>query len=254
MTASLLHFEGILCCSIIERVNRFVVAVDIDGVRRRAWINNTGRLAGVMQPGTTAYCLPKKQGKTDVRLFAVADGGAAALIDTRFQMDAFERAVEGEHVSWLDGCAIERRDAPLGGSRIDYLLTCDGEPCYLEVKSAVLRSGRMAMYPDCPSMRGRRHVAELIDHVRRGGNALLLFVAALPEVSGFMPNRDADPELADLIVDAASAGVGVHAIGLWYLPEHGDVALFEDRLPVRLPPGDAGEREGNKGKEENAKK
>lgn len=236
MTASLLRFGEAVRCTIIERINRFVVAVDIAGRRRPAWINNTGRLTAFMQPGTMAYCLPKEGGKTDVRLFAVADGDAAALLDTRFQMDAFEQAVQQRRLPWLDGCTIERRETPLGDSRIDYLLTCDREPCYLEVKSAVLRSGRTAMYPDCPSRRGRRHVAELIGHARKGGIAALLFVAALPGVRAFTPSRAADEKLAGLIAAASAAGVAVHAIGLCYRPGDGDVMLSDEDLPVLLPP------------------
>jgi len=232
---SLLQFEHVLSCTIVERVNRFVVAVDMDGERQRAWINNTGRLEAFMQPGTAAYCLPKQGGKTDVRLFAVADGDAAALVDTRFQMDAFERAVHRQLLPWLHDCSMVQRDAPLGDSRIDYLLSCAGEPCYLEVKSAVLRSGRTALYPDCPSTRGRRHVAELVDHARRGGTSALLFAAGLPGVSSFRPNRMADERLAGLIVAAADAGVAVHAVGLCYLPEGRAVVLFDDDVPV-LPP------------------
>ena len=30
------------------------------------------------------------------------------------------------------------------------------------MKSAVLRKGEYAMYPDCPSLRGQRHIRELI--------------------------------------------------------------------------------------------
>ena len=235
MTTSLLHFKDASPCTIIERVNRFVVAVEAEGQRRRAWINNTGRLEAFMQPGTPGYYLPKEGGKTDVRLFAVADGDEAALIDTRFQMDAFERAAQQHRLPWLDGCTIKQRDAPLGTSRIDYLLTHGEQHCYLEVKSAVLRSGRMAMYPDCPSTRGQRHVAELIGHVAQGGRAMVLFVAALAGVPAFTPNQDADEKLAGLISQAARRGVIVRAIGLCYLPAAGDVVLWDDDLPVLLP-------------------
>lgn len=234
MPTGLLRFEGAVQCTIVERVNRFVVTVDIAGKLRRAWINNTGRLTAFMQQGRTAYCLPKREGKTDARLFAVADGDAAALIDTRFQMDVFESAVQQYRLPWLAGCAIEGRDASLGDSRIDYLLSCEDEQCYLEVKSAVLRSGRAAMYPDCPSKRGRRHIAELIGHAAQGGTAALLFVAALPGVSAFMPNSAADETLAGLVAGADAAGVSIWAVGLCYRPADGAVVLYDEDLPVRL--------------------
>ena len=188
-----------------------------------------------MQPDTTGYCLPKEGGKTDVRLFAVADGKEAALIDTRFQMDAFEQAAEQHQVPWIDGYNIKQRDAPLGDSNIDYLLTHGEKHCYLELKSAILRSGQTAMYPDCPSTRGQRHVAELIRHVEQNGSGILLFVAALPRVLAFTPNRDADEKLAGLIKQASQVGVTVQAIELCYQPKTSDVLLLETDLPVLLP-------------------
>jgi len=79
-----------------------------------------------------------------------------ALIDNQLQMKAFEKSLEANLIPWLLGCHILKRNAKLGASRIDYLLDCNGKKVYLEVKSAVLREGDYAMYPDCPSDRGRK--------------------------------------------------------------------------------------------------
>ncbi|MFO8133058.1 MAG: DNA/RNA nuclease SfsA [Thermoplasmatota archaeon] len=222
MTADLLRFDSVVSCTIVERINRFVVAVDVDG-KTASSLDKQHRPAGGVYAAGHDGLLPAEGGrKTNARLFAIADGDAAALVDTRFHMDAFEHGVRQQRLPWLHECPIVRRDAPLGDSRIDYLLSCAGEPCYFEVKSAVFRSGRTALYPDCPSTRGQRHVA-------------------------------------GLIVAAADAGVAVHAIGLCYLPERRSVVLFDEDLTVLPPAGrddDAGneEREGNKGKEENSRK
>lgn len=147
-------------------------------------------------------------------------------------MKAFEKSLEVKLIPWLRGCRILKRNAKLGNSLIDYLLECNGEEVYLEVKSAVLRQEHYAMYPDCPSTRGRKHIKELTNHLREGGKAIILFIAALPKVTAFKPNRSADPELYELLLEAQKAGVEIKSIGMVYNPEDSFVYLFHPDLSI----------------------
>jgi sugar fermentation stimulation protein A len=237
--AKLIRIENPEECRIIERLNRFVVLIERNGIRYRAHITSTGRLIEFMVRGQKAFCFTTQhQGKTACRLFAIADYGLGALIDTWLQMKAFEDALQRDCIPWLAGCHLRKRNAVLGASRsrIDYLLDCNSRGVYLEVKSAVLRDGAYAMYPDCPSERGRKHVRELTNYARGGGTGIVVFVAALPYVCAFKPNRAADAKLSDALEEAQSVGVDVRAIGLYYNPGDGWVHLFEPDLAVELAP------------------
>ena len=230
-----LSISNAIACAIVQRINRFVVEVEIRGELYRTSINNTGRLEQFLVAGREAFCIPhEKTTKTDFRLFAIADGEQAAIIDTRLQMQAFEKALELQIIPWIEGFRMMRRDARLGGSRIDYLLQKDGERIYLEVKSAVLRDGNYAMYPDCPTARGRRHISELTDYVRTGGRAIVLFIAALPEVNAFKPYRDGDAELCNLLLGARTAGVEIRSMGLVYHPSQSEIILYDPDLSIEL--------------------
>jgi len=229
----LLNLKDPCDCSIVQRLNRFVVEVSTDGLRARAWINNTGRLSEFMVPGRRAFCLRRESpGKTTHRLFAIHEGGLGALIDTQFQMRAFEICLRHGLLPWLVGTESFKRNARLGSSLIDYWLP--QAELYLEVKSAVLRGSTFAMYPDCPSVRGRKHIRELTSHARRGGRACILFVAALPKVKAFRPNPEADPELASLLEHANETGVQVRAVAMLYHPGMHAVLLSNPDLPVSL--------------------
>jgi len=234
--AVLLTVDDLLECRIVERVNRFVVSVDIDGLRYRAHVNNTGRLEGFLEPGLVGYCLRREDGgRTSHRLVAIADGGSAALIDTALQMRAFETAVRRNFIPWLDGAVIMRRNARLRASLLDYLLARDGRDVYLEVKSAVLRNGDYAMYPDCPTARGLRHVKELARYVRGGGKAVLLFVAALPRVKAFRPNIAADVALYRELIKAKETGVELRAVRMALDAAANGIIIDEFDLPVIMP-------------------
>lgn len=223
-------------CVVLDRINKFAVGVLIDGKPRRAYINNTGRLLKYLVRGRKGFCIwAAKPSKTDCRLFSIKEDGLAAIIDTQLQMKAFERALEMDLIPWMRGSKILKRNARLGRSLIDYLLECGGERIYLEVKSAVLKEGEYATYPDCPSARGRRHIRELTDHIKEGGRATILFIAALPEVKAFRPNRSSDPELHGLLMKAHSAGVSLKSIGLYYSSKGSSVYLSNPDLEVKIP-------------------
>lgn len=231
----LIRIEDPQSCRVIERINRFVVLIEIKGKTHRAHINNTGRLSEFLVKGRRAYCIKnQKVNKTDYRLFAIEEAALGALVDTQLQMRAFEKSLEESLVPWIKRCRIVRRNARLGTSLIDYLLECQGNPVYLEVKSAVLRDGSFAMYPDCLSLRGQKHIREISDHVRKGGQGKLVFMAALPQVKAFKPNKQADPRLYEWLVKAAHVGIEVRSIGLYYNPQDSCISLFNPDLPVDL--------------------
>ncbi len=239
MEHPLLSLENPIECRIVQRINRFVVEVQIGAGRYRAWINNTGRLLEFLEPGRAAFCLRRQSpGKTTHRLFAIRDGTLGALIDTQFQMRAFESCVMEDLLPWLPGCQRFKRNVRLGTSLIDYRMECATGQVYVEVKSAALRQGRYASYPDCPSLRGRKHVRELLEHAARGGKAHIVFIAALPGAGGFIPNPSADAPLSALLAAASRSGVDIRSIGMYYHHRKCSIDLFDPDLPIDLQPQD----------------
>lgn len=233
---ALLRLDNVVECTVVERLNRFVVKVFRGSTEALAHTNNTGSLRGVLERGRRAYCLPKASGKTGFRLVAVeCPVGAAALIDTTLQMRAFEEALARDLIPWLRGCRLARRNPRVGDSVLDYLLDCGGRPTYVEVKSAVLRLGDgTASYPEPASARGRRHVRVLTRLSMEGYRALLVFIAAIPGSKGFRVNSRADPLLPRLLLEASLKGVVIKALSLYYDPQARLVLLENPDLPVLL--------------------
>jgi sugar fermentation stimulation protein A len=223
-------------CRIVQRINRFVVKIELGGKIGRAHITNSGRLCEFLIRGRKGFCFqtPHTE-KTEFRLFAVEERGFGAVIDTQLQMKAFEAAQRQGWISWLRGDTFIRRNARLGRSLVDYLFDRREKSVYVEAKSAVLRDGKFAMSPDCPTLRGQRHVEELMHWVQKGGTAYLLFVAALPCVEGFKPNRTADPRLCELLEKAESSGVQLKALGLYFQPSDSYLYLYNPDLDVVIP-------------------
>ncbi|HDM36171.1 MAG TPA: hypothetical protein ENG09_02800 [Candidatus Syntrophoarchaeum butanivorans] len=141
--------------------------------------------------------------------------------------------LEGGMIPWLSGCRILKRNVRLNNSLIDYLIGADGE-LYLEVKSAVLKRNRMALYPDSPSLRGRRHLEETLNHVRAGGKGAILFIAAVPHIKAFKPNRRADRIISGLIKKGKEYGVIIKSIAIYYSPIDNLIYLQNPDLETKV--------------------
>ncbi len=235
MCAELIRVHNVTKCTIIQRLNRFVVKILVRGRPTTAHINNTGRLRQYIVKGKIGYCVDNlRSGKTEYRVIAINDAGLGAIIDTRLQMRAFEEAINRGLIPWIEGYRIIKRDVKLKASRIDYLLGRLDERIYVEVKSALLRWGEYAAYPDCPTSRGRRHISEITEYVLEGGRGAIVFLAAMPHVEGFKPYPLGEPVIPKLLRRAQECGVLIKAISMHYDPDTSGIYLDNPDLKVRL--------------------
>ncbi len=128
----------VIPCTFLKRLNRFVALVEVNGETRKALVTNTGRLEEFMILAEKLLRSEGRGGKTDFVLVAFEDEeGKGAVIDTRTQARAFERALElGLVPPWLRDCSIKKKEIKVGSSRLDYLFECPGGDVYAEMKSA----------------------------------------------------------------------------------------------------------------------
>ncbi len=222
-------------CTIIERINRFVVKTRIGNEDVLVHINNTGRLREYLAKGKQGFCRPINGKKLKYRLFAVRDRGYGALIDTFLQEKCFEIIVNNKYIKWLKPCSIIRRNIRIKNAVLDYLLKCNDKPVYTELKSAVLRiNNEYASYPDAPTIRGRRQIEKLIEISRKGFKSLIVFVAGLPFVKGFKPFIEGDPVIALLLKKALENGVMIKSFNVFFDPYTRSIVLDKEDLKINI--------------------
>lgn len=181
----------------LERPNRFLVRCDLDGQIVEAFLPNPGRLWEILLPGTELFL--SKDGKSETRktvytAVAAKREDILILLHTHMTNDAAEWLLRRGKVPGLEGWRIEKREVSLGRSRFDFLMEKEGKKLYLEVKSCTLFGSRLAMFPDAPSDRGRKHVEELAA-MEGGGAALILVQSGTPRY--FLPDFHTDPKFAE---------------------------------------------------------
>ena len=139
-------------------------------------------------------------------------------------------------IAELAGYAGVRREVAYGSesSRIDFVLEAPGrEACYVEVKNVTAAANRgVALFPDCVSERGSRHLRELVRLKDRGLRTVQLYCVQRGDVNEVRPADGIDHEYGRTLREAIAAGVEVLAYRARVTP--GEIRLVE-RIPVVCP-------------------
>ncbi len=204
-----MEYVNIVEGTFLSRPNRFVAHVLIDGKEEVCHVKNTGRLKELLLPGVTVYLehLPKENRKTAYDLIAVKVGEDVINIDSQMP----NRAV-GEFLPKLFPDLIHlAAEKKYGASRFDFYAETPDKKMYIEVKGVTLREGKIALFPDAPTVRGVRHLKELETARTDGFEAVVIFLIAMDGVDTFSPNKKRHPEFADALTSAQKAGVKIYA-------------------------------------------
>lgn len=198
----------------IKRLNRFAASVEINGKTETAHVPNSGRLRELLMPGRAVLLSPaaNPERKTRYTLKAVRHEGIWVSIDSTAVNDVIEDALKNGLLPQFGRIKELRRESVYKGSRFDFrILEENGRVCFLEVKSVTLVKNRVAMFPDAPTIRGRKHLMELIDAVKNGHRAMVIFCIQRPDANAFRPYDENDPAFGKALREAKKNGVEVYA-------------------------------------------
>jgi sugar fermentation stimulation protein A len=98
-------------------------------------------------------------------------------------------------------------------SRVDLLLEAPGKAaCYVEVKNVTAAASRgVALFPDCVSERGSKHLRELMRLKAAGLRPVQLYCVQRGDVNEVRPADAIDPQYGRTLREALAAGVEVLA-------------------------------------------
>jgi len=210
-----MEIEGHLVAGrFVARDNRFRVTVEMEGQPVWAHLPNSGRLGELLVPGRRVLLVERSGAgrKTGYDLSLVEMNERWVSVDARLPNDLVEEALRTGRLVPLAGYQTVRREVPFGGSRFDFLLQAPGRsPCLVEVKSVTLVVDGLAYFPDAVTLRGRRHLEELVSALEMGYRAAVVFVVQRGDAGGFRPHDESDPDFAQALRMAARRGVEVYA-------------------------------------------
>lgn len=203
--------------SFLARPNRFTLVLKSGGRELRAFIPNTGRLEEYLVEGGVFYLTTSPTEKFTYRAVSTYYRDSHVLLDTWKINDLAEALIRGKKLPGYGDVIKIRREHPLGEIRPDFLLgEGNGKTRLLEVKTCTLCHRGVALFPDAPSARASRHIAQFADLAARGQSASMIFIVPHGGAASFMPNFHTDREFAERFLSARnfSGGIRLGAFGL----------------------------------------
>lgn len=206
----------------IDRPNRFIAHVEVEGKIETVHVKNTGRCRELLLPGVEVVLEDFRQNPGQRRtlfdliavykIYSEHPGKKPVLIN----MDS--QAPNKVVLEWLK--QQQKNNEPLfpvihpeytyGQSRVDfYLENTDHQKILMEVKGCTLEVDGQGYFPDAPTERGVKHLRELAAAQQAGYKCYLTFVIQVPGVVFVMPNNATHPEFGQALEEAKAAGVEV---------------------------------------------
>ena len=224
----------------MERPNRFIAYVELNGRKETVHVKNTGRCAELLRRGAAVYLQesdsPARKTKWDLIAVEKETEGGKRLINMDSQIP--NRVVQ----EWIEGgnlfpdVTLVRPEITYGKSRFDLYVEAGERKIFIEVKGVTLEEGGVCRFPDAPSERAVKHLEELIRAVKEGYETYVFFVIQMRGAAYFTPNTETHPAFAEALKRAKEAGVQILAYDCEVTPESiriaepVDVVLYSPRM------------------------
>ena len=208
-------YQNIVAGRFVDRPNRFVAHVEINGVVETVHVKNTGRCRELLLPGVKVILeiADNPQRKTKYDLIAVYKQGFGLI-----NMDS--QAPNKVVAEWLagQGYDVVKPEYKYGSSRIDFYMEKfrldDGgqevsERYLMEVKGCTLEIDGIGYFPDAPTERGIKHLKELAGAAGQGYHCIMAYVIQMEGINEVRPNIATHPAYGKAVEEAIAAGVKV---------------------------------------------
>ena len=220
MTTSPLHkvhyafSQPLLLGNLLRRYNRFLaeVALDDDETVVICHCPNSGSMLGCAEPGMKVALSHHEDNKrkTSYTWQLTNVGNTWVCINTTLANAVVLQAAQKKMPPCFSDMQNIKSEVKVGEScRLDFLVNRPIGKLFVEVKSVTLCYSNIAMFPDAITLRGQKHLYELMRLKADGNGALMIFLVQRQDASSFVPAFDIDPEYAGLLAQAEAAGVKI---------------------------------------------
>lgn len=197
----------------LERPNRFIAHVLLNGKKEIVHVKNTGRRREILNRGTQVILEKSrnKNRKTNYSLISAYKGNNLINIDSQVPNAVVYQGLRDKKVDEIQNICMLKREVFYGNSRFDIYFETPLEKGFVEVKGVTLENDGITMFPDAPTERGTKHVKEMVKAVHEGYKGYIFFLIQMKGVKYFTPNAIMDDKFASALKYAKENGVGILA-------------------------------------------
>jgi len=205
-------YNNIKRAKFINRPNRFIANIEVDGKNEICHVKNTGRCKELLTDNATVFVqeFDNSNRKTKFDLISVYKGDRLINMDSQVPNKVFHEWVKDAGL--FENITRIKPEYKYGNSRFDFYIETLEKKIFVEVKGVTLEENGVVMFPDAPTLRGLKHVNELINSIDDGFEAYVVFIVQMKDVEYFTPNIITHKDFGDTLILAQSKGVKVLAL------------------------------------------
>ena len=205
--------ERLLEGTLIKRYKRFFVDIKYKNKIITAHCPNTGSMMGLLNKGNKTWFSetnnPKRKLKYSLEIIKVGKNlvGINTLLTNKLVFEALNLKKIKSLIKF-DNIKTEVKFS--NNTRFDFLISNSKEKCLLEVKNVtLLRNNSIAEFPDAITLRGTKHLNELINAKKKGFQSCILYLIQRQDCKGFKIAEDIDINYKIAFDKAIKAGVKI---------------------------------------------
>ena len=197
--------------NLIKRYKLFFVDVKINKEVVTAHCPNTGSMKGLLDEGNEVYLLqndnPKRKLKYGLEIIKAKN--KLVGVNTHLANKIVNHGLTNNLINELkNNDSIKQEVFFNKETRFDFLLQKNKQKIFVEVKNVTLfRDKKTAEFPDAITSRGSKHLLELIDAIKKGYKAYLIYLVQIQNMEYFKIAKDIDIEYNKNYLIAKKAGV-----------------------------------------------
>ena len=196
---------------LIKRYKRFFADVKLNKKIVTAHCPNTGSMKGLLDKDNEVYLVPNNNPKRKLKygLEIIRARRNLVGVNTHFANKIVHHGLKNNLIKELkDNDLIKPEVFFNKETRFDFFLKKKKQKFFVEVKNVTLfRNENTAEFPDAITSRGSKHLLTLIDAIKKGYKAYLIYLVQIQNMKCFKIAKDIDPSYYKNYITARKAGV-----------------------------------------------
>jgi len=205
--------ETLLQGYLIKRYKRFFADIKYKNKTIVAHCPNTGSMQGLLNYGNQVWFSksnnPNRKLKYTLEIIEVDKKkvGINTLLTNKIVLEAlYNKKIEALNKFNTIQPEVKFTDK----TRFDFLLINKKEKCFLEVKNVtLLRNKKIAEFPDAITLRGTKHLLELIKAKKKGYESYILYLIQREDCDSFKIAEDIDKIYKTAFMKAITNGIKI---------------------------------------------
>ena len=196
---------------LIKRYKRFFVDVKLNKEIITAHCPNTGSMKGLLDKGNEVYLFKNDDPKRKLKygLEIIKTRKKLVGINTHMANKIVNHGLNNNLIKELqNNDEIKPEVFFKKDTRFDFLVEKNKQKIFIEVKNVTLfRDKKTAEFPDAITSRGSKHLLTLIDAIKKGYKAYIIFLVQIQRMEYFKIAKDIDNEYYQNYLIAKKSGV-----------------------------------------------